>query len=65
TRGKGEYVNAYIKRAILEAAPQASMVKLAVEPVVGAVWLAHEAARGALPQTVYDKLKDISDYDAI
>lgn len=65
TRGKGEYVTAYIKQAIQEAAPQASMVKLAVEPVVGAVWLAHEAARGTLPQTVYDKLKDIADYDAI
>ncbi|WP_027087064.1 N-acetylglucosamine kinase [Cohnella panacarvi] len=65
TRGKGEHVTAYIEQAIREAAPLASVVKLAVEPVVGAVWLAHEAGRGALPQTVYERLKDLSDYDAI
>ena len=65
TRGKGDFVSAYIEQAVKEAAQSATIVKLQVEPVVGAVWSAHEAARGARPQSVYDKLKDIAEFDAI
>lgn len=65
TRGQGDFVSAYIEQAVAETAPQASIVKLRVEPVVGAVWSAHEAARGILPQSVYDKLKNIAEFNDI
>ncbi|MFC5531145.1 N-acetylglucosamine kinase [Cohnella yongneupensis] len=65
TRGEGEFVSAYVAQAVAAVAPRASIAKLRIEPVVGAVWMAHEAAKGMLPQTVYDKLKDITDYNEI
>lgn len=65
TRGEGAYVHRYIEQAVRKAAPKAKVVKLSVEPVVGAVWLAMEAEGNALSEQAYDNLKSVSEYEAI
>jgi len=65
TRGDGPYVRQYIDQAVLEAAPLAKVVKLNVEPVVGAVWLAMEAAGQPVTKEAYEKLRLVSDYHQI
>ncbi|MDG0811640.1 N-acetylglucosamine kinase [Cohnella rhizosphaerae] len=64
TRGKGHFVHAEIRRAAAAAAPNASVVKLAVEPVVGALWMAFEAD-GPLPEAARETLKDAAEFEAI
>ncbi|SFB46413.1 BadF-type ATPase [Cohnella sp. OV330] len=64
TRGKGDFVHAEIRKAVAAAAPNASVVKLAVEPVVGALWLAFEAD-GPLPEAARETLKDAAEFEAI
>jgi N-acetylglucosamine kinase-like BadF-type ATPase len=61
TRGEGDFVYYYIKQAVMEVAPGAALVKLQVEPVVGAVWLAVEASGNELPAIVYDRLRKEMD----
>jgi N-acetylglucosamine kinase-like BadF-type ATPase len=65
TRGEGDFIHAYIERAVKEVAPEATLVKLQVEPVVGAVWLAIEAGGNDLPAIVYNRLRGISDYSLV
>ncbi|MFD0712518.1 N-acetylglucosamine kinase [Paenibacillus sp. GCM10027626] len=65
TRSKGDYIQAYIEQAVQEVAPQANIIKLAVEPVVGAVWLAVEATGIELPGPIYERLRQVSDYSLI
>lgn len=65
TRGKGTFIHQYIEQAVLAVAPQATVVKLSVEPVVGAVWLAMEAEGHALSEEAYANLKTISNYEDI
>lgn len=62
TRGEGDFVHAPIREAAKLAAPGARVVKLAVEPVVGAVWLAVEASGIPLPEAIYRKLQSVSEY---
>ncbi|OCT17027.1 ATPase [Paenibacillus pectinilyticus] len=64
-RGEGSYIHRYIELAVQKAAPNATVVKLSVEPVVGAVWLAMEAEGRALSQQAYDNLRTVSEYEAI
>ncbi|CAI6081596.1 N-acetylglucosamine kinase [Cohnella sp. JJ-181] len=64
TRGKGDFVHSEIRRAVAAAAPAASVAKLAVEPVVGALWMAFEAD-GPLPEPARETLKDAAEFDAI
>ncbi|MEK8129863.1 BadF/BadG/BcrA/BcrD ATPase family protein [Paenibacillus filicis] len=65
TRGEGPYVHAYIEQAVQAAAPHASIVKLNVEPVVGAVWTAMEAAGGTVSPEAYNRLRAVSDYQTV
>ncbi|MCD9022161.1 N-acetylglucosamine kinase [Cohnella silvisoli] len=65
TRGEGDFIHAYIEQAVREISPGASLVKLQVEPVVGAVWLAVEASGIALPEQIYNQLNSISDYSLV
>ncbi|MFC5453178.1 N-acetylglucosamine kinase [Paenibacillus aestuarii] len=65
SRGDGPFVQHYIDQAVLEAAPLAKIVKLNVEPVVGAVWLAMEAAGQQVTEAAYENLRQISDYHQI
>jgi N-acetylglucosamine kinase-like BadF-type ATPase len=62
TRGEGNFVHAYIEQAVKEVAPGASIAKLQVEPVVGAVWLAAEASGIALPEPMYARLSMVREY---
>lgn len=61
SRGAAQFIHPYIEQAVKECAPGASLVKLDIEPVVGAVWLAFEAGGNELPEEVYDRLKLISE----
>ncbi|MBB6669833.1 N-acetylglucosamine kinase [Cohnella nanjingensis] len=65
TRGKGDFVHAEIRRAVAPVAPNASVVKLEIEPVVGALWMAFEAEGKPLPAHVYERLRGVSDYQTI
>jgi len=62
TRGEGDLIRAYIDKAVRETAPGASVVKLRVEPVVGAVWLAMEAGGRPLAQEIYERLRTLSEF---
>ncbi|RED58043.1 N-acetylglucosamine kinase [Cohnella lupini] len=64
-RGEGDFVTAYIEEAVKQAAPGANIVKLQVEPVVGAVWLAVESTGIPLPETIFNKLRAVSDYSLV
>ncbi|MCC3377435.1 N-acetylglucosamine kinase [Cohnella sp. REN36] len=65
TRGKGDFVHAEIRQAVASVAPGASVVKLEVEPVVGALWMAFEADGSPLPPDVYERLRGISDFQSL
>jgi len=65
TRGEGDDVHAGIREAVQLAAPGAKVVKLEVEPVVGAVWLAVESTGVPLPAPIYERLRSFSDYGLI
>ncbi|MFB9326775.1 N-acetylglucosamine kinase [Paenibacillus aurantiacus] len=65
TRGQGPYVIDPIRSYVNGAAPKAKVVKLATEPVVGAVWLAIEASGRPVSTEMHEKLKQVSDYNAI
>jgi len=65
TRGEGNFVQSYIVEAVECIASSANVVKLQVEPVVGAVWLAVEASGISLPEAMYNRLKMVSDYNLI
>jgi len=65
TRGEGDFIHKYIREAVGEVAPNASIVTLRVEPVVGAVWLAVEATGAELPKAIYERLRSVSDYNLV
>ncbi|NOU85024.1 ATPase [Paenibacillus sp. LMG 31460] len=64
-RGDGPFIHSYIEKAVSEVASNATIVKLNVEPVVGAVWMAMEAAGNPVTIDVYEKLRTVSDYQTI
>ncbi|TXK85740.1 N-acetylglucosamine kinase [Paenibacillus sp. N3.4] len=65
TRGEGPFIYSYIAKAVSEVASQATLVKLKVEPAVGAVWMAMEASGSSVSTEVYEKLRTVSDYQTI
>lgn len=65
TRGDARFVHPYVAAAVKGCAPQASLVRLETEPVVGALWLAFEEYGGKLPDGVHSKLKLITDFKQI
>ncbi|WP_239615714.1 N-acetylglucosamine kinase [Cohnella mopanensis] len=62
TRGEGDFITRYIEQAVKKVAPGASIAKLKMEPVIGALWLAVEASGIALPEPIYNRLRMISEY---
>jgi len=62
TRGEGDYVHHYVRETVKSVAPGARLVKLEVEPVVGAAWLAVESTGIPLPAQMYERLRSISDF---
>ncbi|MBB6733117.1 N-acetylglucosamine kinase [Cohnella zeiphila] len=65
TRGEGTFVTGPIEEAVRGIAPFASIVKLGIEPVVGAVWTACEAGGESLPDELEARLRRISDFRLI
>ncbi|BBI36302.1 N-acetylglucosamine kinase [Cohnella abietis] len=65
TRGEGDFVRAYIEQAVQGISPHAGIVKLGLEPVIGAVWLAVEASGIELPDVIYNRLRTVSDYSLV
>jgi N-acetylglucosamine kinase-like BadF-type ATPase len=65
TRGEGEFVTAPIEKAVRGIAPQASVVKLGIEPVVGAVWSAYESGGEPLPAEMEARLRGVADFKRI
>ena len=65
TRGEGDFVLDPVREAVKKAAPAARLVRLQVEPVVGAVWLAVEATGVPLPVPVYERLRSVSEFGRV
>jgi len=52
TRGDYGIIQQMITKAVNEVAPAANVIKLTVEPVVGAIWLAIEASGGIVTEQI-------------
>lgn len=65
TRGESDLIHTQIESAVQIVAPEANIVKLSIEPVIGAVWMAMEASGLRLSQNAYDRLKSIKEFKAI
>ncbi|MEX2460709.1 MAG: BadF/BadG/BcrA/BcrD ATPase family protein [Paenibacillaceae bacterium] len=59
TRGDTGVINERITHAVRQVAPQANVIKLTIEPVVGAVWLAIEASGGVVTEQIALELKQV------
>ncbi|MBW4085629.1 N-acetylglucosamine kinase [Paenibacillus sp. S150] len=65
TRGDQGWIRAPIEQAVHSAAPDASVVTLATEPVVGALWSAMESGGITITDDIYKKMRGFQDFDAI
>lgn len=65
TRGESRFIHPFIEQSVKEYAPNASLVKLEVEPVVGALWLAFEAEGDKIPEEVINRMRSISEYNLV
>lgn len=62
TKGEGPYITDCIRAAVRGLAPNASLLKLRTEPVIGALWMAMEAEGTPLNRSVYERLSQVTDY---
>lgn len=65
TRGDQGWIREPIEKAVFSAAPLASVVTLATEPVVGAVWSAMDQDDLMLSSEVYENMRKFQDYESI
>lgn len=65
TRGDRGWIREPIEEAVHAAAPQASVVTLTTEPVVGAVWSAMDQDGVVLSDEAYEKMRRFQDYESI
>ncbi|PQP86941.1 ATPase, partial [Paenibacillus sp. AR247] len=65
TRGDRGWIRGPIEQAVRAVAPTASVVTLATEPVVGAVWAAMEADGLTIPEQVYEQMRLFRDFEHI
>ncbi|MFC3749450.1 N-acetylglucosamine kinase [Paenibacillus sp. GCM10012306] len=65
TRGDRGWIRNPIEQAVAIAAPQATVVTLTTEPVVGAVWSAMESDGMTISSEVYDKMKVFQEFESI
>lgn len=65
TRGDRGWIREPIEKAVHAVAPLASVVTLATEPVVGAVWSAMDHDGLTLSSEVYEKMRKFQDYESI
>ncbi|MHA6533144.1 N-acetylglucosamine kinase [Paenibacillus sp. BAC0078] len=65
TRGDRGWIRGPIEQAVHKVAPGASVVTLATEPVVGAVWSALEQGGITVTADIHDKMRVFQDFEAI
>jgi N-acetylglucosamine kinase-like BadF-type ATPase len=65
TRGDRGWIRGPIEQAVAAAAPLATVVTLATEPVVGAVWSAMESDDMTITSEIYDKMKGMQEFESI
>lgn len=65
TRGDRGWIRESIEEAVHAVAPQASVVTLATEPVVGAVWSAMDQDGVVLSDEAYERMRSYQDYESI
>ncbi|WP_339848504.1 BadF/BadG/BcrA/BcrD ATPase family protein [Paenibacillus sp. FSL W7-1088] len=65
TRGDRGWIRSKIEQTVATIAPNATIVTLATEPVVGALWSAMDAGGHAVSQVVYNKMRAFRDFEHI
>ncbi|MHA0855662.1 N-acetylglucosamine kinase [Paenibacillus sp. CMAA1364] len=65
TRGDRGWIRGPIESALRTVAPQASVVTLTTEPVVGALWSAMEVDGLTINVEVYERMRYFTDFEAI
>ncbi|WP_136607838.1 N-acetylglucosamine kinase [Paenibacillus dokdonensis] len=65
TRGDRGWIRSKVEQAVAAAAPNAAVVTLSAEPVVGAIWSAMEADGHPISREVYDKMRAFRDFEHI
>lgn len=65
TRGDQGWIKGRIEQAVKRIAPNASVTKLTVEPVVGAVWSAIEASGGKVDAHIIGNMENMSEFNLI
>lgn len=65
TRGDRGWITGPIEHAVHSAAPDASVVTLTTEPVVGAVWSALEEDGIPVNNDIYEKMRVFQEFEAI
>lgn len=65
TRGDRGWIRGPIEAAVREAAPQAAVVTLTAEPVIGAVWAAMEAGGGSVAPEATERMRAYGDFETI
>lgn len=65
TRGDRGWIRRKVEQTVATVAPNATIVTLATEPVVGALWSAMDAGGHAVSQDVYNKMRAFRDFEHI
>lgn len=65
TRGDRGWIRKPIEQAVFAVAPQATVITLATEPVVGAVWSAMEDSGISISDEIYERMRVYQDFEAI
>ncbi|WP_338012209.1 hypothetical protein [Paenibacillus beijingensis] len=65
TRGDRGWISAPVEKALRIAAPQASLLKLELEPVVGAIWCAMERDGRIVTAQIYEQMRHYRDFHSI
>lgn len=65
TRGDRGWIRGKIEQAVAGTAPNATIVTLSTEPVVGAVWSAMEADGTPVSREAYEQMRTFRDFEQI
>lgn len=65
TRGDRGWIRGPIEQAVREAAPDAAVVTLSTEPVVGALWSALESYGITISNEIYENMRNFQEFELI
>ncbi|MFD2882058.1 hypothetical protein ACFTAO_49555 [Paenibacillus rhizoplanae] len=65
TRGDRGWIRGPIEQAVHEAAPEAAVVTLSTEPVIGALWSALESDGITVSQAMYETMRAYREFELI